>query len=78
MPEMRAELKEQDGASASGVYSIFSELGSQQGDNIGPVYSAAVLAHGVNPEEPVQGSESGAEDADKAVRGHPAVDHILG
>jgi len=49
LPEMRAEMREADGAQADLVYLILSELGCQQGDPLGPLLFALAPVHVLNP-----------------------------
>ena len=49
MPEMRAELRQCDGAQSDAVYITLSELGCQQGDPLGPLLFAVAIAHSLNP-----------------------------
>ena len=49
MPEMRAELRQADGAAVDAVYIIKSELGCQQGDPLSPLCFAVALTMPCTP-----------------------------
>ena len=60
MPEMRAELRQADGAAVDAVYIIKSELGCQQGDPLSPLYFAVALTNALHPLPDTAGDELAA------------------
>lgn len=68
MPEMRAELRQCDGAQRDAVYITLSELGCQQGDPLGPLLFAVAIAHALNPLDDATQQQQRNPDADAVGR----------